>query len=495
MRQALTRPLLIQFLIGAAFVGAVTGLLLLLQSLDPVWSNLPIVVLAYLLAISLTTQWAGFYPSASAAVIAFLCFNFFFIEPRLTFLVSNTTDSLALAVFLGVALIISRLLGRARRNAIQAEQRERDAARFYELSLALISTRDPGDIANALASRLSGILAGPVEIMLQPDAQSAPLLRRAPAGEAPSARPTQIEPIKSARGVFGEIRVWPAGPITPGEERLLRTFAAETALVLERLRASRAETRAAVLEESDRLKTALLGSVSHELRTPLATIRAGAESLLNGLIAPDSEAGREILDDVRDAAQRLTRLVDNMLDMTRIESGALKPALEWTDLNEIVNSAALRLRNETSRHRLEIDVPDDLPLVPADPVQLDQVFTNLISNSVKYALAGTLIQIRARREDSARMLIQVANESPRVPPEDLARIFDRFHRITHADKVMGTGLGLSICKGIIDAHGGRIWAENRPPQPGDQSRGFIFNITLPLTWNGASPRLPPPEST
>ena len=224
MRQALTRPLLIQFLIGAAFVGAVTGLLLLLQSLDPVWSNLPIVVLAYLLAISLTTQWAGFYPSASAAVIAFLCFNFFFIEPRLTFLVSNTTDSLALAVFLGVALIISRLLGRARRNAIQAEQRERDAARFYELSLALISTRDPGDIANALASRLSGILAGPVEIKLQPDAQSAPLLRRAPAGEAPSARPTQIEPIKSARGVFGEIRVWPAGPITPGEERLLRTF-------------------------------------------------------------------------------------------------------------------------------------------------------------------------------------------------------------------------------------------------------------------------------
>jgi signal transduction histidine kinase len=159
------------------------------------------------------------------------------------------------------------------------------------------------------------------------------------------------------------------------------------------------------------------------------------------------------------------------------------------------NSAALRLRNETSRHRLEIDAPDDLPLVPADPVQLDQVFTNLISNSVKYSPAGSIMQIQARREDAGRMRVQVSNESPRVPPEDLARIFDRFHRITHADKVMGTGLGLSICKGIIDAHGGRIWAENRPPQPGDQGRGFIFNITLPLTWNGASPRLPPPETT
>jgi len=472
----------------------VTGLLLLLQSIDPVWSNLPIVVLAYLLAISLTTQWAGFYPSAAAAIIAFLCFNFFFIEPRLTLLVSSTTDSLALAVFLGVALIISRLLGRARRNAIEAEQRERDAARFYELSLALISTRDPGDIANTLANRLNGILASTVEVALQSDAQSAPILRRAPAGDPPSGTPTQVEPIKSARGAFGEIRVWQAGPVTPGNERLLRTFAAQTALVLERLRASRAETRAAVLEESDRLKTALLGSVSHELRTPLATIRAGAESLLNGLIPPGSEAGREVLDDVRDAAQRLTRLVDNMLDMTRIESGALKPALEWTDLDEIVNNAVVRLRNETSRHRLEIDVPGDLPLVPVDPVQLDQVFTNLITNSVKYSPAGTLIRIQARRADMERMLVQVFNESPRVQPDDLARIFDRFYRITHADKVMGTGLGLSICKGIVDAHGGRIWSENLPSQPGDQGRGFVFNFTLPLTWNGASPRLPPPET-
>ncbi|MBK8833302.1 MAG: hypothetical protein IPO29_00085 [Anaerolineae bacterium] len=189
----------------------------------------------------------------------------------------------------------------------------------------------------------------------------------------------------------------------------------------------------------------------------------------------------------------MTRLVDNMLDMTRIESGALKPALEWIDLNEILNSAALRLRNETGRHRLEIDVPDDLPLVPADPVQLDQVITNLITNSVKYAPAGTLIRVRARAGDEARMLVQIANESPRVPPEDLARIFDRFYRVTHADKVMGTGLGLSICKGIIDAHGGRIWAENQPPRAGDDGRGFIFNVSLPLTWNGAAPRMPPPE--
>jgi two-component system sensor histidine kinase KdpD len=493
MRRVINRPFLNQFLIGAAFVVTVTGLLLLLQSLHPVWFEPPIVVLAYLLAISLTSQWAGFYPSAAAAVIAFLCFNFFFIEPRLSLLVSSSIDSLVLAFFLGVALIISRLLGRARRNAIQAEQRERDAARFYELSLALISTRDPGDIAATLANRLRGILSGPVEVTLRPDPQAPPVRRGAPDGDPPSAAPTQLEVIKSASGTFGEIRVWNGAPLTPGNERLLRTFAGETALVLERLRASRAETRAAVLEESDRLKTALLGSVSHELRTPLATIRAGAESLLSGLVPAESSAGREILDDVRDASQRLTRLVDNMLDMTRIESGALKPALEWIDLNEIVDRAALRLRSETGRHRLEIDVPDDLPLVPADPVQLDQVITNLITNSVKYSPAGTVIRVSARRGDEARMLVQIANESPRMPPEDLARIFDRFYRVTNADKVMGTGLGLSICKGIIDAHGGRIWAENRPLRAGDDNGGFIFNVSLPLTWNGAAPRMPPPE--
>ncbi len=493
MRFALNRPTITQFLLGSVFVGAVTGLLLLLQSSNPAWFNLPIVVLAYLLAISLTTQWAGFYPSAAAAIAAFLCFNFFFIEPRLSLLVSSATDSIALAVFLAVALVISRLLGRARRGAIEAEQRERDASRFYELSLALISTRDAGEIARTLAGRLREILESTVEVTLQADPNSAPVLCRAPEGALVDGPAARTEAIRSARGSFGQIQVWPAGPLSPGDERLLRTFAGETALIVERLRASRAETRAAVLEESDRLKTALLGSVSHELRTPLATIRAGAESLRNGLVPPESEAGREMLDDVRDAAMRLTRLVDNMLDMTRIESGALKPVLEWTDLNEVVNGAALRMRNETSRHRLEIDVPDELPLVPADPVQLDQVFTNLLSNSAKYAPAGTRILIHARKDDDQMMRIQVANESPRLPPEDLARIFDKFYRVTHADKVTGTGLGLSICKGIIDAHGGKMWAENRIARPGDDDRGFTFNFTLPLTWNGAAPRLPPPE--
>ena len=173
---------------------------MLLQALHPVWFEPPIDVLAYLLAIRLTSQWAGFYPSAAAAIIAFLCFNFFFIEPRLSLLVSSSIDSLVLALFLGVALVISRLLGRARRNGIQAEQREHDAARFYELSLALISTRDPGDIAATLANRLHGILSGPVEVTLRPDPQAPPIRRAAPDGDLPSAAPTQLEAREPGKG-------------------------------------------------------------------------------------------------------------------------------------------------------------------------------------------------------------------------------------------------------------------------------------------------------
>jgi two-component system sensor histidine kinase KdpD len=172
-------------------------------------------------------------------------------------------------------------------------------------------------------------------------------------------------------------------------------------------------------------------------------------------------------------------LVGNLLDMSRIESGALKPKREWNILPEIIGSVLARMKNLAVEHKLEIDIPDSLPLVPVDYVQMEQVFTNLLSNSLKYAPADTVVWIRARQEDEW-IHIQVINQGPQVPPEDLERIFDKFYRITATDRVTGTGLGLSICKGIIEAHDGRIWAENI-------SQGLAFNFTLPLTWDGANP--------
>ncbi len=477
------RPLLF----ATALTLCTTLVLLGINNLVPHWFNLPIVVLAYLLAINIATQVGRLTAGLTASVTAFLLLNIFFIEPRGTLLINNQTDLLVLFIFLIIALINSQLLGRAQTNQRRAEARERDAMRFYEFSLELINLRDNATVAQVLANRLRGILnANQVEIILSDIVQHRVWL----AGETKDQNlPRMSEPIASARGSLGEIGITRAEALSGDERRIIRTFASEAGLVLERFRTVEAESRAKVLEESDRLKSALLASVSHELRTPLATLRAGAESLFSGIVPPDGPSSKELLGDMKDAAQHLSRLVNNMLDMTRIESGALNPQWEWNDLVDIINMAANHLRSDLGAHTLQIDVPDDLPLLAVDPVQIDQVFTNLISNSAKYAPTGTGIQILARVQDESFVLAQVINQSPGLPEEDLARIFDKFYRVTHADQVMGTGLGLSICKGIIEAHGGRIWASNMP----GATVGFVFSFTLPLRWNGALPKLPSVE--
>jgi two-component system sensor histidine kinase KdpD len=289
-----------------------------------------------------------------------------------------------------------------------------------------------------------------------------------------------IVPIEAARGVLGEIRLWRAAPaISASERRLLQTFASQGALALERAWLAQAESRAKVLEESDRLKSAILSSVSHELRTPLSTIKAAASSLRGKEVSWDSPARPELIAAIDDEADHLNLLVGNLLDMSRIESGALQPKREWNILPEIVGSVLARMKHLAVEHRLEIALPESLPLIPVDYVQVEQVFTNLVSNSLKYAPANTVVCIRAQVEAEV-IHVQVSNQGPQVPLEHLERIFDKFYRITAAERVTGTGLGLSICKGIIEAHGGRIWAENLPD-------GFAFNFTLPLTWAGAKP--------
>jgi len=179
-------------------------------------------------------------------------------------------------------------------------------------------------------------------------------------------------------------------------------------------------------------------------------------------------------------------LVGNLLDMSRIETGSLKPQRRWNTLAEIAAGVVKKMGQAVQRHRIILDIPASFPLVPVDYVLMEQVFVNLISNSVKYAPPETDVTIRARLQGDQDAMVQVINQGPHVPEEYLERIFDKFYRVTAADKITGTGLGLSICKGIIEAHWGRIWAENAPSC-------FIFNFTLPLTWEGALPQVPKEE--
>lgn len=259
------------------------------------------------------------------------------------------------------------------------------------------------------------------------------------------------------------------------------------AMAVEQARLTEIASRTKVLEESDRMKSALLSSVSHELRTPLSTIKAAATSLRSGEVNWESEARKELLEAIEDETDHLNLLVGNLLNMSRIEANALKPERQWNLLSEIVGTVIARLHHAPEEHRIIVSIPEDLPLVPVDFVQMEQVFTNLINNSFKYAPTGTTVRISAQKNGVDEIQARVENQSPPVPEEDLERIFDKFHRITAADRITGTGLGLSICKGIVEGHGGKIWAENLPD-------GFAIAFTLPLSMDGKQMPEPPLET-
>ena len=440
--------------------------------------NTTLIALLYLMPLGIITALWGLGPGITSAVITFLTLNYLFIKPYYTFTVHQPADIVILVVFLMVAVVIGQLVGRAQAGLAAATDRERETTQLYELSTALTGLQDDRAIAQILARQVHAVAE--IEYVELNISGTKSFAYRLPDMNPPDHPPELVLPIEAARGVLGEIRLWRAQPpISPRERRLFQTFASQSALALERAWLAQAESRARVLEESDRLKTAILSSISHELRTPLSTIKAAASSLRGREVSWDSPARVELVAAIDDEADHLNMLVGNLLDMSRIESGALKPKLEWNILPEIVGSVLTRMKHLAVEHHLEIDIPDNLPLVPVDYVQMEQVFTNLISNSLKYAPVNTIVCIRARAEGES-IQVQVSNQGPQVPPEHLERIFDKFYRITAADRVSGTGLGLSICKGIIEAHEGHIWAENLPD-------GLAFNFTLPLIWAGASP--------
>lgn len=467
-----------QYLLALGLIAVITALLFVLRAeLDTT-----LIALLYLIPLGLISAYWGMGPGISAALLTFLTFNYFFIRPYYTLAVHRPIDVVALIIFLVVAVVISQLVGRMKASLLAATAREREATQLYELSVALTGLHNESEIAKILAHQIQEVLrGGAIEIKID---GANPFALRLPELKPPLPTPDLIVPIQTARGPLGEMRLQKAeSSISLAEKRLLETFASQGALALERARLRQTESRAKVLAESDQLKSILLSSVSHELRTPLSTIKAAASSLRRREVDWDSPASVELIAAIDDEADHLNSLVGNLLDMSRIESGALKPKREWNILSEIVASVLTRMRYSADEHTLEVSLPEDLPFVPVDYVQMEQVFTNLVSNSLKYAPTNTKIRIQAEAEDHV-VRVQVCNQGPQVPAEHLERIFDKFYRITAADRVTGAGLGLSICKGIIEAHGGRIWAENI-------TDGFAFNFTLPLLWDGApQPQLP-----
>jgi len=442
--------------------------------------NPAIVALLYLIPVIFSTVVSGLWPGIATAFFAFLAFNYFFLPPYYTLFVHQTQDFLGLLVFLGVAIMISQLVGQTRQSLAEITSRELEVSRLYELTMELSGLQDNHSILNTLVRRTHDMfLADRVEAVIEAQNDNHPIIVSMPVRMEKTGsqtwqndKPNLLLPLQSGQRLIGEIRFWRQdSPLSREEERLLKTFASQGAQALERARLAQAEAKAHILEESDRLKTSLLSSVSHELRTPLSTIKAAVTSLQGETIPWDSEARLDLLSAVEEESDHLNQLVSNLLNMSRIETGALKPDRKWNDISELIRDVIHRMR--IKNHVIRIDIPKNLPLFPVDYIQMEQVFTNLLDNSSKYSPPGTMIHIQVKQKDENIALVQITNQGPHVSEENLERIFDKFYRITASDRITGTGLGLSICKGIIEAHGGKIWAENTKD-------GFAFKFTLPL---------------
>ena len=445
------------------------------------------IALLYLLPVGISAALWGLWPGVAAALTGFFSLNYFFIPPYGSLTVHKSEDLVALVVFLILTISISQLVGRMTQSLATAKARENEAIWLYELSFALSKLGREADILRSLTQHtLETFRADQVEILAE--GESGPALVRLPEKLPPGTtlpeRPTALISMQGAERLLGEIRLWRLdGPISPVEDRLLRTFATQGMLALERARLTASEGRARILEESDRMKSSLLSSVSHELRTPLATIKASVSSLRSEDVPWEAAARQDLLAAVEEETDHLNQLVGNLLNMSRIEAGALHLKRRWNVLAEIAGAAARQAGAPIRSGRIQLDIPEDLPLVYVDDVLMEQVFNNLLSNSLKYSPEDTVILIKARLYDENTLWVQVNNEGPVVSEADLEKIFEKFHRVTAADQITGTGLGLSICKGIIEAHQGRIWAENL-------EQGFAIQFTLPLHVEGAVPKVP-----
>jgi two-component system sensor histidine kinase KdpD len=466
--------------------------------------NVTDVAMLYLLGVGLVAFRFGRGPSLAAAVLSIAAFDFFFVPPFYTFAVTDVRYLLTFAVMLGIALVISELTLRLRAQAEGARERERRTAALYAMTRDLAATRGRTEVAAAVRRHLEGTFAAQVQILL-PDEErrvsipvGAPPAfpidekersvaqwvfdRGQPAGagtDTLAAAQALYVPLTAATGAIGVVGLRPTDPKRlqdPGLERLLETFAAQAALALERVLLAERAQHEQVEAEAERLRTALLSSLSHDMRTPLGAITGAASSLLDDTGALAEAQRRDLLRTILDESQRMNRLIGNLLDMIRVETGALEVQRDWQPLEEIVGVALIRLEERLKDHPVQVKLPPDLPLLEVDGLLMEQVLVNLLENAAKYTPAGTPIEISAIVRNGA-IETSVADRGPGLPAGEEEKVFDKFYRApvgVNGGATGGVGLGLTICRGIVTAHGGRIWAENRP------GGGAAFRFTIPL---------------
>jgi two-component system sensor histidine kinase KdpD len=457
-------------------------------------------IMMYLIAVIAVAIRCGRGPSVLASLLSVAAFDFFFVPPYFTFAVSDAQYLLTFGVMLIVALVISNLAVRIRTQAELARYRERRTGVLYAMSRDLATHRGTGLLTQLAVKHLRDVFDAQVAIFLADPDRHVQLQRgellffeldpkeagvaqwvydhgeRAGLGTdtLPGASALYL-PLVGAAGPIGVVAVRPKDAnllLDPEQLHLLESLVNQTALALERTRLSDEAQQAHVRVETERMRNAILSSVSHDLRTPLATITGAAGSLLNNQGELDAAARTELSQSIYREADRLDRLLKNLLDMMRLEAGAVQLHQEWHAIDEIVGAALGRLEARLRDHPVRTAFPPELPLVLVDGVLLEQVMMNLLENAAKYAPAGSVIDVSATTS-GPNLVVEVGDRGAGIAPGEELKIFDKFYRGQPA-REGGVGLGLTICRGIVEAHGGRIWVEPRT------RGGALFRFTLPV---------------
>jgi two-component system sensor histidine kinase KdpD len=463
------------------------------------------IVMLFLLGVVFIAYLFGRGPAALAALLNVAAFDFFFVPPRLSFAVSDVQYLVTFAVMLIVGLVTGHLtagLGYQLRVARSREQRARSLSEMAKsLSSALVEqqvvTLSDKFVESTFRAKAAIILPDLNDRLQTPVTHGGTPAydlavaqwcydKNEPAGAGTDTLPANAQlylPLKAPMRVRGVLVVEPSSArllMIPEQRRLLDTFAALVAIALERIHFVSVAQDTLIKMESERLRGSLLAALSHDLRTPLTALVGLAETLSLDLAAAQS-GHADKADVIREQALRTSRMVNNLLEMAKLQSGDVKPRKDWQSLEEIVGSALKDLEPALTEHPVKLDLPADLPLVKCDAMLMERVLVNLIENAAKYTPPGTPIGVSAARTD-ALLRVEVWDEGPGLPPGQERAIFAQFARGQKESAVPGVGLGLAICDAIIEAHGGKIWAENRAPH------GARFLFTLPLE---AQPQMEP----
>ena len=491
------------YLAATAIVGVTLGIAMLLRELF----QLPDLEMLFLLAVMAVAGLFGQRPAVLAAALGVACYDFFFVPPFHTFSVEDRRYLLTFGMMFAVGLVMSELATRLRRQERLASGREERTAALYALTRELASAEQPQDIAASAARHVANSFRARV-VVLAP-ALDGVLTPLAAAGSDAALEASDLAvakwtfehgqlaglgtdtlpgskavamPLQAGSSLLGVLVLVPTeqGALRADQRDLLDVFSRQVAVSLERARLSEEAKTAALRARTEEMRSSLLSAVSHDLRTPLASI-TGAATVLRDEPDLERETKSELVESIVDQAERMERLVGNLLDMTRLESAGITLRKDWVPLDEIIGSALTRLETRLGDRAVNVDIAPDVPLVFVDPVLLGQLFLNLLENAIKYTPPSTAIGIRAVRVGE-QVTIDVYDHGPGLPADAEEAVFDKFFRGPHPG-VPGAGLGLAICRGVVSAHGGTIHAENRP------EGGAAFHIVLPS--GGTPPALLP----